>query len=135
MSDPAEEAERLRQLHGLEMSMRKQPREPGQPPPDPVHVIRMNGDPEPGTDQYWFCRWSLAARLVRDAHAAGAAGQVEDLGPDALIAAATVDPAQFGNGTLLVHVGTARDGRWLKWTLATPPEPVPGTRPWGAPRN
>jgi hypothetical protein len=135
MSDPAEEAERRRQMHDLEQWARKQPRQPGQPPPDPVHVIRIRLPEQPGADLYALCRWSTARRLVRDAAAAGEPGQVTDLGPDALIAAAAADPAAFAHGTIMVNVGVAQDGRWLTWELASPREPVPGTRRWGARQN
>ena len=77
MSDPAEEAERPRQEHGLEQQERKRPRQPGQPAPDPVHVIRTRLPEQPGTDLYSLCRWSTARRLVRDAADAGQAGEVD----------------------------------------------------------
>ena len=136
MTDPAEEAERVRQMHGVEQQERKRPRQPGQPAPDPLHVVRIRLPEQPGTDLYVLCRWSTAARLVRDAAAAGDAGQVEDLGPDALKVARMIDPASLDDGRLMVHVGLARDGRWVTWELLPfPPEPVPGSRDWGAPRN
>jgi hypothetical protein len=132
-----DEEERARRdgFHEVENWARKQPLEPGQPPPDPVHVIRVRLPERPGVELYALCRWSLAARLARDAAAAGERGRVTDLGPDALIAAAAADPAAFAHGTIMVNVGVAKDGRWLTWELASPREPVPGTRRWGARQN
>lgn len=94
-------------------------------PPDPVHVVRIRL-PERGTDRYSLCRWSLAARLVRDAADAGQRGQIADLGPDALDVANSIGPEDLSPGKLL-HVGDAKDGKWLTWLLPVPPEPVPGS--------
>ncbi len=135
MSDPAEDAERRRQEHGLEQQERKRPRQPGQPAPDPVHVIRTRLPEQPGTDLYSFCRWSTARRLVRDAADAGQAGEVTDLGPDAMRCAQAFDASTLDEGRLILHVGIARHGKWIRWMLPVPPEPVPGSREWGAGRN
>jgi hypothetical protein len=133
-SDPAKEAERLRQMRGLEQQARKQPRQPGQPPPDPVHVVRFR---QRDGDLYALCRWSTAKKLIRGAAEAGDGGEIADLGPDAMRVAQAFDAAtlEMPGGTLMVHVGLARYGRWLRWYLPVPPEPVPGTREWSAGRN
>lgn len=123
-----EEHERARNaaLHDMERwAARQPPPGPGQPPPDPVHVVRIRL-PERGADRYSLCRWSLAARLVRDAADAGQRGQIADLGPDALDAAHSIGPEDLAPGKLL-HVGDAKDGKWLTWLLPVPPEPVPGS--------
>jgi hypothetical protein len=134
-----DEEERARRdaLHDIESWARRQPPpEPGQPPADPVHVIRVRLSEEPGIERFSLCRWSTAARLVRDAADAGQAAQVTDLGPDAMRCAQIFDPATLDAGRLIVHVGVARGDRWLAWKLwPYPPEPVPGSRQWGAGRN
>jgi hypothetical protein len=124
-----DEDERARRdaLHDVESWARKQPLPgPGETPPDPVTVVRVRLPEHDGADLYALCRWSLAARLVRDAAAAGRRGEIVDLGPRALDIANSVGPEDIAPGTLL-HVGLARDGEWVRWHVPAPAEPVPGS--------
>ena len=77
------EAERQQRqaLRDLEAWARRQPPpEPGQPPADPVHVIRVSLPEQPAV-LLTLARWSTCARLVSDAADLGQAGQITDLGP------------------------------------------------------
>ena len=129
-SDQArDEDERARRqaLHDVERWAASQPPpEPGQPPADPVHVVRIRQPGQPGADLYALARWSLAARLVRDAADAGQRGQITDLGPHALDVAGSIGPEDLAPGKLL-HVGLAKGGKWLAWYPPVPAEPVPGS--------
>jgi hypothetical protein len=132
-----DEDERARRdaQHDIESWARKQPLPgPGETPPDPVTVVRVRLPEHDGADLYAVCRWSLAARLIRDSVAAGRRGEIVDLGRGALDYANSIGPDDLAPGKLL-HVGLARDGRWLTWDLPTPPEPVPGTPGQRAARN
>ena len=132
-----DEDERARRdaLHDLESWARKQPPPgPGEDPADPVTVVRIRLPEHDGADLYAVCRWSLAARLIRDSVAAGRRGEIVDLGRGALDYANSIGPDDLAPGKLL-HVGLARDGRWLTWDLPVPPEPVPGTPGQRAARN
>jgi hypothetical protein len=132
-----EEEERARRdaQHDLESWARKQPLPgPGETPPDPVTVVRIRLPEHDGADLYALCRWSLAARLIRDAADAGDRGQIADLGPRALDIANSVGPDDLAPGKLL-HVGLAKDGKWVQWHVPAPAEPVPGTKEWRARRS
>ena len=65
--DPAEEAERHRQMHELERRTAHEPEQPGPDRPDRIHVAGISLHDQPGVDQYVMARWSLIARLCRDA--------------------------------------------------------------------
>lgn len=135
MSGPgsdAEEAERRRQLHGTERLAAHMPQQPGPHRPDPIHVLRIVMRDQPGRESYWLARWSLVARLARDAEGSG--DTVTDLGPGALMLAQAAQRGDFGMGELVL-VGVARDGRWLAWCPPAPVEPVPGSRGEKASRN
>jgi hypothetical protein len=72
-----EEAHRRAEQHRLERwAARQPPLAPGQPA-DPVHVVRVSLHGRPVRA---LCRWSLAARLIRDAAALGY-DEITDLGP------------------------------------------------------
>lgn len=103
MTDPAEEAEFLRQARGLESWARTQPAGPA----DPAHVLRVHFDgTAPGVRTYWLARWSLVSRLVRDAKQAGA-DEVTDLGSL---------PLNFSHPGALVRIGTRSGGQWVSVT-------------------
>lgn len=132
MSDPAEEAERRRQLHELERHAARQPEQPGQDRPDPITVLRVRFHDQPGVETYFLARWSLVARLRRDAEGSG--DRLDDLGPDALLLAQAAQRGEWAAGEL-VRVGIAKGGKWLRWLPPAPVEPVPGSRQARARRN
>jgi hypothetical protein len=78
---PEEEARRqqTQALRDIEAWARHQPPpEPGQPPADPIHLVRVT---LPGCPVVLvLARWSTAARLATDAADAGQPGQITDLG-------------------------------------------------------
>ena len=124
-SDPADEAERHRQMHDLERFTARQPEQPGPDRPDPIHVLRVRlHDDLPGVTRYALARWSLIARLCRDAERSG--DKVTDLGVDALLLC--------GVGELL-WIGIAQGNKWVKWLPPAPVEPVPGSPQERAQRN
>ena len=73
----AEESDRREHQHALERWAARQPREDEA---DPVHVLRVRLGGSLDAEGYFLARWSLTARLVRDAGASG--DEVTDLGPD-----------------------------------------------------
>jgi hypothetical protein len=119
----AEEAGRRERLHDLERWTARQPEQPGPGRPDPVHVLRVRLAAQPGTEVYGLARWSLVARLRRDAEIAG--DQLADLGPDAMLIARAAQRGEWSPGDLAI-IGIAHGGRWLRWDLPGWPEPVPG---------
>lgn len=125
--------DRARQMHDLERHAADQPGTgPGRP--DPIHVIRTIAADQPHLAAYWLARWSLAARLIRDADSSGTGDQVTDLGPRALMLAQAAQHGEFGAGEMLL-VGVASGGRWVRWCPPAPPEPVPGSPGERAQRN
>lgn len=110
--------------------------EPAEPPADPaVHVLRIRLPEQPGAELYALARQSLADRVIRGAADMGQAGEVTDLGPDALDVANSISPDDIAPGKLL-HVGVAKNGRWVQWLVpGVPPEPVPGSRGQRGQRN
>ena len=124
--DPAEEAERQKRqaLHDVERWTARQPEQPGPDRPDKIHVLRVSLHDQPGVDMYLLARWSVIARLCRDAEGSG--DQVTDLGTDALLLCQAAQRGQFGVGELLT-IGIAKGGRWLRWLPPAPVEPVPGS--------
>ena len=130
----AREAERRFQaMHALERRTAKQPGTgPGRP--DPIHVIRTTAADRPALESYWLMRWSLAARLIRDADSSGTGDQVADLGPRALMLAQAAQRGDFHVGEMIL-VGVAQAGRWLRWCPPVPAEPVPGSSDETASRN
>lgn len=131
--DPAEEAERHRQMHELERRTARQPEQPGPDRPDPIHVLRVRRhDERPFVAEYWLARWSVIARLCRDAEGSG--DKVTDLGRDALMLCQAAQRGEFGMGELLL-VGIALGWKWLRWFPPAPVEPVPGSPEERAGRN
>lgn len=130
--DPADEAERLRQMHELERRTAHEPEQPGPDRPDPITVARISLHDQPGVDQYVMARWSLIARLRRDARGSG--DQVTDLGPDALLLCQAAQRGHWETGEMLT-VGFAAGGKWLRWLPPAPVEPVPGSPGARAQRN
>ena len=116
-----EERARRDALHDLESLGRREPAVH-----DYVTVVRVRLPDQPGADLYALARWSLAARLVRDAKDAGQRGEITDLGPAALDVCNSVGVEDIGPGVIR-HVGIARDGRWVAWYPPVPAEPVPGS--------
>jgi hypothetical protein len=53
-------------------------------PRDPIHVLRIRLQDQPGAGAYYLARRSLIARLQRDADGSG--DELADLGPDTGIA-------------------------------------------------
>jgi hypothetical protein len=72
---------------------------------------------------YYLARWSLIARLRRDAEGSG--DQLDDLGPDAMQVAQAAQRGEWAPGALAI-IGVAQGARWLRWELPGWPEPVPG---------
>ncbi len=134
MTGPAEEFERQRSqaLHDVERWTAKQPEQPGPDRPDPIHVVRVVMHNEPDAALYLLARWSLIARLRRDAEASG--DRVEDLGTDALLLAQAAQRGEFGMGELLI-IGLVKQGHWVRWEPPAPMEPVPGSPDARAQRN
>jgi hypothetical protein len=88
-----EEADRREHLHALERWAARQPRE------DPVHVLRIRLRDQPGAGAFYLARWSLVARLRRDA--AGSGDELADLGPDTQGIARRLGHADIGPGDLI----------------------------------
>lgn len=131
MTDP--EADRARQMHDLERHTADQPGTgPGRP--DPIHVVRTIAADQPALAAYFLMRWSLAARLIRDAGASGHGDKVTDLGPRALMLAGAAQNGDFEIGEMLL-VGVALGDRWVRWCLPVAVEPVPGSPAEAASRN
>jgi hypothetical protein len=129
---PAEEEHRRAEQHRLERWTACQPEQPGPRRPDPVHVLRVCPHEQPGTEVYFLARWSLVARLRRDAEGSG--DRLDDLGPDAMLIAQAARRGQWHPGEL-ARIGVARGGRWLRWEPpGFPVEPVPGS-PGATARN
>ena len=128
---PEEKRYRREQLHRLERWAARQPQR-GPDRPDPITVVRIVMAEKPRQQTYWLMRWSLAARLVRDAE--DSADQVDDLGPDALQLAQAAQRGDFAVGEMAL-VGVARGGRWVRWLPPAPVEPVPGSPGAAAARN
>ncbi len=122
------DADRARQQrHNLRRWAAQQQAQPGQPPVDPVHVLRLHlrGTPR---DAHLFvlARWSLAARLVEDTRSSDYSyDQVDDLGPVEVVLHRAVDPATVAPGDI-GKAGFAYSGRWTSWYLGGTPPPVPG---------
>jgi hypothetical protein len=99
--DPEDtEAHRAAALHDLERwAARQPPPAPGQQAADAVHLVTMI---LPGQDApvRALLRWSLAARLQRDAAALGV-DHVTDLGPAAGHGIGT-DPARWAPGQIIM---------------------------------
>jgi hypothetical protein len=98
-ASPEEEArcQQRQALRDLEAWARRQPPPaPGQPPADPVHLLRISPPGRPAV-LLALARWSTCARLVAEAAEAGQAGQITDLGPW------RASPADPGPGKL-VHL-------------------------------
>ena len=97
-SDPPgrEEAGRREHLHALERWAARQPREDQA---DPVHVLRVRLGGSLDAEGYFLARWSLAARLVRDAAASG--DELTDLGPDTQGIAGRLGREDIGPGDLI----------------------------------
>jgi hypothetical protein len=134
MTASPEEHRRRRLMHRIE---RHTARQPGTGPgrPDPITVVKIVLAWKPDQESYWLMRWSLAARVARDADGSG--DQVTDLGPDALMLAQAAQRGDFRIGEMVL-VGVARDGKWLRWcppVPVAPVEPVPGTPGHTASRN
>ena len=131
--DPAEEAKRRHDEHELERWTARQPEQPGPDRPDPIHVLRVRlHDDLPGVTRYALARWSLIARLCRDAERSG--DKVTDLGADALLLCQAAQRGEFGVGELL-WIGIAQGNKWVKWLPPAPVEPVPGSPQARAQRN
>lgn len=130
----ARDAERRFQaMHDLERHTAKKPGAgPGRP--DPIHVVRTIAADQPYLAAYWLMRWSLAARMIRDAADSGTGDQVADLGPGALMCAQAAQRGDFGIGEMLL-VGVAQGGKWVRWCPPVPVEPVPGSPGETASRN
>lgn len=110
-------------LHRYERHIARQPGTgPGRP--DPIHVARVRLHDKPGADMYLLARWSLLARLRRDAEGSG--DTLDDLGPRALKICQAAQNGDWAIGEL-AQVGIAADGRWLTWLPPAPVEPVPGS--------
>jgi hypothetical protein len=106
--------------------------------PDPITVlrVRMAGWP-PGRAAFYLAPRPLAARLVADAGAISA-DEVADIGAAFLLCqpAARHEAGFHLEGmTLMVLVGVADGGRWVRWAAPAPVEPVPGTPGARAARN
>lgn len=130
MTDPDD---RARQMHDLERHIAGRPGTgPGRP--DPIHVVRTIAADQPHLAAFWLMRWSLAARLVRDAASSGTGDQAADLGPRALMLAQAAQRGEFGIGEMLL-VGVASGGKWVRWCPPAPVEPVPGSPGERAQRN
>jgi hypothetical protein len=98
--DPAEEAERRRQMHDLEAAARHGEID------DPVRAVRIRLPGSGGRTFYGLAYWSLAKRQARNAAEAGHPGEFTDLGP----LPGAPAPEQAGG---MVAVGvTGPDGRW-----------------------
>ena len=110
---------------------------------DPITVLRMRQAADrPRVWSYYLCPRSLARKWAEDAARPGSepGDQAEDLGPDALPmltqaeqrnrAAYSVDGV-----TIMRLVGTAKGGKWIKWLLSAPREPVPGSPGQAGVRN
>lgn len=134
MTGPEEEERRAQRdaLHDVERWAARQPEQPGPNRPDPIHVLRVSMHDQPGVDMYILARWSVIARLRRNAEGSG--DTVTDLGPDALLLAQAAQRGEFGMGELL-HVGFAAGGKWIRWLPPAPVEPVPGSPGERASRN
>jgi hypothetical protein len=131
--DPAEEAERRRQLRDLERWTARQPEQPGPNRPDKIHVLRIRmHDAPPFEVTYWLARWSVISQLCRDAEGSG--DQVTDLGTDALLLCQAAQRGEWEMGELLL-IGIAKWDRWLRWLPPAPVEPVPGSPQQRAQRN
>jgi hypothetical protein len=121
-SDPEFEADRERRMQELRLWASEHPEH------NPIHVLACR-TPEapPGARMIGLARWSLTARLVRDATAAGHADEIQDLGPGAmqLCNATEADPDVLP-ANLPLWVGLAKGGTWLAWLLpGDPVEPPP----------
>lgn len=126
-NDDRDRAERRRQLHDLE-------RDTARRGPDAIHVLRLRyREDRPATARYYLARWSLIARLRRDAEGSG--DELADLGPEAMLIAHAAQRGDFGIGALLL-IGVADGDRWAFWNAPyMPVEPVPGSRRARAWRN
>jgi hypothetical protein len=119
-----EESDRRMLMHEYERHIARQPEQPGPGRPDPIHVLRVRFAARPGTEFYYLARWSLIARLRRDA--GGSGDRLEDLGPDAMEVARAAQRGEWAPGDL-ASIGVARGARWLRWDIPRWwPEPVPG---------
>lgn len=119
----AEESDRRQWLHDLERHAAHQPQQPGPERPDPIHVLKVRFHDTPSRASYYLARWSLVARLRRDAEASG--DQLTNLGAHAMAVARAAQNGDFPMGVML-HVGIAAGRRWVRWCLpGVPVEPVP----------
>lgn len=119
----AEESDRRIMMHEFERDTARQSGTgPGRR--DPIHVLRIHRHEDPPeTREFCLARWSLIARLRRDAEGSG--DTLDDLGPDALKAAQAAQSAEFLIGGMVL-VGIANGDQWTRWFLPPPVEPVPG---------
>jgi hypothetical protein len=125
------EVRRARELHRLERWVARQPGR-GPDRPDPITIVRIVIAGNPRQHTYWLMRFSLAARLVRDAE--GSADEVADLGPGALMLCQAAQRGDWRIGEMAL-IGVARDGKWVTWLPPAPVEPVPGSAGDAAQRN
>jgi hypothetical protein len=132
MTGPEEERARRDALHDLERWAARQPEQPGPDRPDKITVMRVRLHGQRGVEAFYLARWSLVARLCRDAEGSG--DELEDLGPDALLIARAAQRGEWMPGEL-AEVGIAKDGRWVRWNPPSPVEPVPGSAGEQAQRN
>ena len=97
----AEESDRREHLHALERWAARQPREDKA---DPVHVLRVRLRDQPGAEGFFLARWSLIARLRRDADGSG--DELTDLGPDVRGIASRLGREDIGPDELIPIPGT-----------------------------
>ena len=80
-------------------------------------MLRVTLHDQPGVQAYMLARWSLIARLSRDAESSG--DVLDDLGPNALLLCQAAQRGEWEMGDLLT-VGVAHGGKWLQWLPAFP---------------
>ena len=110
---------------------------------DPITVLRMRQAADrPRVWSYYLCPRSLARKWAEDAARPGSepGDQAEDLGPEALpmlTQSAQRERAAYSvdGTTLMVLIGVAKGGKWIKWLPPAPREPVPGSPGQAAARN
>ena len=95
------ESDRREHLHELERWAARQPREDEA---DPVHVLRIRLRDQPGAEVFYLARWSMVARLRRDAD--GSRDELTDLGPDTRGIASRLGHEDIGPGEMIPIPGT-----------------------------